>query len=209
MENTENVDMKMKVYGEMLDEVCKVSAMRATGALSKFLGSPVGINMQPVEMTSLDELNDIINSEVETVNVYMPITGVIPGVSFFIYSQKDALYLCDILFHKEHGTSKNFDANEQSAVLEVANIVLGNFLNAFANSLQLDNMLHKSPNFETGPFTETFHKILEEIGKEIKQTIVKISFNFQQVNLKGYVLIVFEKEKMLKVLEELSINWND
>lgn len=196
-------------FSEILDEICKVCAVRATTALSKFLAVPVGINMQPIEVKNVEALTELLNNKEDSVNIYLNITGTLPGACFFIYSEKDAMYLCDILFHREHGTTKKIAEMEKSALLEVANIVLGNFLNSFAHSLQLKSLLHRAPNFDEAPLMNTFNKATRNMSNHTSESIVKISFSFQHINLKGYVLIVFEERKLDQVLKELAIDWNN
>lgn len=185
------------------NEICKISAIKATTALSKFLQIPVGMNIKPVEVSKIKESEFLENPTEKTVNIYAPITGNLPGSSFFLYTTESALQLCDVLFHRKQGSTQAFMEPEKSALSEVTNIVIGNFLDAFAQALQMDFLMHRSAIFDCGSFKATVDH-LPGITEQIKTAVVKISFGFQHIDIKGWVLIFFDEKKMRTALEKIA-----
>jgi chemotaxis protein CheY-P-specific phosphatase CheC len=170
-------------FNEVLNEICKVSAIKATGALSKFLHAPVGIELKPVEVKHIDEITLLMKDDENIVILSLPITNNLQGSCYFIYSHQAALSLCDELFSHPDGTTKSFDVAEISALAEISNIVIGVFLTSLANSLQMD-------------------KIMAALEEKIEEVVVKICFGFQHVNIQGYVLIIFEEGELNKVFKK-------
>jgi chemotaxis protein CheY-P-specific phosphatase CheC len=189
-------------FNEVLNEICKVSAIKATGALAKFLHAPVGIELKPVEVKHIDEITLLMKDDENIVILSLPITNNLQGSCYFIYSHQAALSLCDELFSHPDGTTKSFDVAEISALAEISNIVIGVFLTSLANSLQMDKIMHRSATFEMGEFRVLFDKKLAALEEKIEEVVVKICFGFQHVNIQGYVLIIFEEGELNKVFKK-------
>ena len=190
-------------FREMLNDICQVSAIQATTALSKFLQTPVGVYVKPVELTKMKEMTK--NEDESTLNFFLPIMGNLAGVSFFLYTQKAALSLCDIMFKKTDGTTHSIKENEISALSEVANIVIGNFLTAFSQSLQMDFLMHKSAIFEHASFTNTFNERMPVMIEKMGDEVIKIAFGFHHVNINGHVVVMFDEENLNSLLKKISI----
>ena len=180
-----------------LDEICKVAADKATAALSKFLQTPVGVEMNPAEVKHIDGVAILMDSNSDVVALSLPITGALPGWAFSIFSEQAGLSLCDELLFRQSGVTKAFHDAEISALAEIANIVIGNFLTSFAQSLKMDTMMHHSATFELGKFGALFEKISSSIEKNIGKLVVKICFLFQHANIQGYVIVVFDEKKLM------------
>lgn len=186
-----------------LNEICKLSIIKATTALSKFLQIPLGVDMKPVEIKQLEDISVFNDSKENTVNIFMPIIGNLAGCSFFCYTKESALLLCDVLFNRKEGSTQNFTDPEISALSEVANIVIGNFLTPFAKSLQMDFLMHRSAIFDCAPFNTTLNNQFPTNNNKDTH-LINISFDFQQTKIQGYVLIVFDERKISSVLKNIS-----
>lgn len=191
-------------YGNLLNEICEASAMKATAALSKFLKTPIGIDVKPIEMKQPNEIGLFLDPEELFVKLFVPITGNLSGYSFFLYPTKSALLICDQLFHKEDGETQSFTEIEKSGLTEVANIVIGNFLTAFAKSLHKKFIMHRSADFTIGSFTHIYDQIQATFPQSMRSDIIiKISFEYQHTNIKGYVVLVFEAEQINIAFKEM------
>jgi chemotaxis protein CheY-P-specific phosphatase CheC len=190
-------------FANMLNEICKVSMIKATTALSRFLQTPLGVDIKPVEIKQLDDINIFNDVTENTVNIFLPITGNLTGVSFFRYTKQSALSLCDILFHRTDGSTKTFSEPEISALSEVANIVMGNFLTPFAQSLQMESLMHRSAVFDCGSFDTAVTSKMQKFTDKTDEALLNISFDFQQASIQGYVLIIFDEEKINTMLNKV------
>ena len=186
----------------MLNEICKASTMQAATALSKFLQVPIGLQIEPVESKQISEMSLLADDAEVNVSLYLPINGDLTGGSYFLYSQNAALSICDVLFHRLEGTTQSFSESEISALSEVANIVIGNFLTSFAHSLQLGTLLHQRATFSEGLVTNEILQFLNKLRE--KKLIVKISFGVRHVNNSGHVIILFEEDKIDLILKKFT-----
>ena len=193
---------------QMLNEVCELATMKATAALSKFLKTPVGVEIKAVEIKPASVLQKVLDQKEKMVCLIQPITGDILGVSLLLHSEEAAHSICDALFNRKSGGTTEFNAPEKSALGEVANIVVGNFLGSFAQALQIDSLMHCAPEFEFSSGNNIQKKIIPRYEK-LSQVLVMLSFTFEHVKIKGLVLIMLEEEKLKMILNRMSLTTND
>ena len=191
-------------FGDMLNEICKVSAIKATTALAKFLQTPLAVNSTLVEVGQVQDIDVLDDATQDTVNIFSPITGSLSGASFFVFSKQSALSLCDVLFNRADRSTLKFSVPEISALDEVVNIAIGNFLTPFAKSLQLDFLMHQAAVFDCGPLNTKLNEVMSTKINDNDQNFLKISFEFKHVNIHGYVLIVFDEGKVNTILKNLT-----
>lgn len=190
--------------GNIFNEICKISTINATKALSKFLQEPIGVDINPIQVNQVESIMQLISPEEITVNLSVPIKGNLSGASFFLYSYDTALLLSDILLKRKKGTTKAISKEEISALRELANVVIGHFLGSFAELLQIKYLLHNPAQFSSAPFNQISGGILSAVNDHIKQTVLQISFEFLHEKLNGLVLIVLDEPKVMEFLRELK-----
>ena len=83
----------------ILQEICKVSTMRAATAMSRFLKIPLKIDIKPLEIEPIQKINLPTYSDKNTVSLYMSIkSGNVSSFSSMLSTQKAAFAVCDLLF---------------------------------------------------------------------------------------------------------------
>lgn len=191
----------------MLQEICKASTMKAATALSKFLKIPLKIDIKPVEIKPIDNINLPYDSKDMTISLFVPIKDyVVKGGSPLVLTKKSALAICDVLLNREEGSTKQITEIEESALKELANIVLGNFLTPFAHSLLKGNLMHSPATYEIN----TANEIIKHIRSLLAQTIgevpvINIVFSYEHENIKGIINIVFEEETINSLLQQVMV----
>lgn len=191
------------MQSDIFKEVCLASTLNATKALSKFLHTPLGIDIKPVSIIKLNDVTKLISPDQITVNISLPINGDLSGFSYFLYSKQSALAICDTLFERSQGVTNNFSESEISGLLEVANVVIGNFLSTFANALQLNFLMHRAPTFDCSPFNNIFEQIQLKTEDNMKNAIA-VYFNFQHLKIIGTVLIILDEDKINSFIKKIS-----
>ena len=124
-------------------------------------------------------------------------------------TQKAALAVCDLLLNRIEGTTKKITEMEESALKELANIVVGNFLTPFAHSLLTDAMMHSPAVYENDSSTE----IMKHARALLTQTIgtdsaIKIAFGYEHADIKGDINIVLEADKINSLLQQMMVYSN-
>ena len=90
---------------------------------------------------------------------------------------------------------------EISALTEVANIVIGNFLTSFARPLQIDSLMHRAAHFSCEEFASFMEEVAPAISKSVKDGIVvEVAFHFQNIKIRGIAIFLFNEKTVLDLI---------
>lgn len=188
---------------DRINEVSKIAAVRASASLSKLIQQPVGVAISPaitLEANGLP-LHDDPNGQV--VGITVPLSGDLQGLSVMFFSKASALALCDILLQRKERESQQFGDMEISALTEVANIVIGNFLGPFAHPFQMDTLMHHVPKFKSDTYLNMVEHIHHSLGDNIKEKLlVEILITLQHLKVKGFLIFMLGMQELQNVLEQ-------
>lgn len=195
-------------FENMLQEICKASTMKAATALSKFLKTPLKIDIKPIKIEHIQNIDLPNHYNESTVGLFVPIESSIKGGSLLLSSKKSALATCDLMLSRPDGDTNEITEIEESALKELANIVLGNFLAPFAHSLLIASLMHRPATYEYNTSTAIINHIRTKLSNTLgANTALNISFSYEHANVKGDINIVLDENKissLLKTMMEFS-----
>lgn len=186
-----------------LNEISKLSAVRATTALSKLLSCPIGVDIETIETREIGEIKSIMSPNEKIIGLDISLIGDLHGMSMLIYPEQSALAICDTLFNRKELETTHFSDLERSGLIEVANIVIGNFLSAFAMPLKMGSLMHRTPHFNQVNFLTFIDKMVKFMPKNIKDgLLLEISFRFHNIKIKGIGVFLFNEDELLAVMKK-------
>ncbi len=189
-------------YLEKLNEISKIAAIKASSSLSKLIQQPVGVAIAPAATLSPDETPIVTSPSDDIAGIIAPLSGDLKGVAILFFPKDPAYLLCDVLLHKREGETKSFSEMEISALTEVANIVIGNFLGPFASPLKLNSVFHHMPKFKFESYQTIIDQEMEKLRLNMdSQMMVEIIISLHSLKLKGFLMFMIEAQEMQKVLE--------
>ena len=122
-----------------LTAALKRGASDASGALSRWLGREVALEVSEVEEVELEEVAGQLGPEDSLVACCaMDLSGKLTGQLLMVFEDRSGMALTDMLLGRPQGTSTDWGELEQSAAKETANIVGCAYLNSLAAHLDLD-----------------------------------------------------------------------
>jgi len=191
---------------KMLNDIAKMAALKATSALSKMLDFPIGVDIFPIQTKILSDINFIMGSGERIAGMSLPIVGPLPGVFLLIFKEAGAYSICDAMFHRDDGATQKFGEMEVSALTEVANIVVGNFLTSFAFPLKIDSLMHRAAHFCQDDFTSFMEETTSALDKKITEgMVVEIAFHFQHVKIQGLAVFLFDEKEIAKIIDRVKV----
>lgn len=196
-------------YFDKLNEVCRIATTHSIATLSKFLQTPIGVNISLIESVSVDTDVFLSPTSESVVSLYLSIKGNIAGAAVVYFTEKNAMIVCDKLLSKPIGTTCELDTLSVSALSELANILVGNFLMSFAQCLQIDLLLHHVSIFEILSIPKLNQKIFANSKPWCGTGGVKFSFNLQTRNSTMHVNFLFEQAKLFSVIDQFVRNERD
>ena len=118
---------------DALREIGNVGAGNSATALSQIINRKIDMSVPDVAIMPLDEVPDVVGGpDVMVVGVFLRVYGLAPGSVLFLLPKESAFYLIDMLMGKERGQTQSLDFMDESALMEIGNILAGAYLNALS-----------------------------------------------------------------------------
>ncbi len=119
---------------DAIREVANIGAGHAATALSGMTNRKIMITVPRVYVRPLEEACDLVGPPGAVVAaVLMHMMGDLTGRAMVLFPQRAAYTLCDFLFRREMGTTKELAVMEQSSLKEAGNILASAYLNALSD----------------------------------------------------------------------------
>ena len=107
-------------------------------ALSQVINRRIDVNVPKVALVPLEMVPDLVGGpDAVVVGIFLRVYGKAPSNILFLLPQKSAFYLVDTLMGKPHGETNSLDFMDESALMEIGNILAGAYLNALFNLTKL------------------------------------------------------------------------
>lgn len=182
---------------EAFRELSKNAALKTMTAFSKLINSAVGVDIDIAEIFNLHDLASYLPPLDRVVVGKTKLYKSVSGWAIFIYPEHSAFVLADTLFKRRPGSTTSLGGLEKSACREVTNILVGNFLGAFAPAFELNQSLHGQPSIEVGEFNAVIQECINEVGPSMLESFlleVKIAFNHEKIT--GIGIFLFEEKNL-------------
>lgn len=178
--------------------------MKATMAMSKILNAPFKYKIKPIKIESIQTVGLPEHSNESTVGLYVSIDSAIKGGSILLSTTKSALATCDLMLSRAEGHTHEITEIEKSALKELVNIVLGNFLTSFAHSLFTTSLMHSPATYEYNTSTAIAKHLRSLLSNSIDgNTVVNIAFTYEHSNIKGDINIILDEDKINQHLKKM------
>ena len=119
---------------DAIREVANIGAGHAATALSGMTNRTIMITVPRVFVRPLEEACDLLGAPESVVAaVLMHMMGDLTGRAMVLFPQRSAYTVCDFLFRRPVGTTKDLGTMEQSGLKEAGNILASAYLNALSD----------------------------------------------------------------------------
>ena len=176
---------------DALREIGNVGAGNSATALSQIINKRIDMNVPKVALVPIESVPDLVGGpDTIVVGVFLRVYGKAPGNILFLLPQKSAFYLVDTLMGREHGTTKKLDFMDESALMEIGNILSGAYLNAFFNFTHI-SMLPSIPALAMDMAGAILNVILVQLGQMGDQALViETEFLAEDDGINGHFFLV-------------------
>ncbi len=192
---------KESKLAKIVDEATK----NASRALTKLAGEKVIVEVTKLEIREVQKRFPDIEPEQMVAAVYLPITGEVKVASLLIFPKETAHTLCDVLMRRKPEVTARFSELDESAIKEVGNIICGNLLTVFANTLQVKIIEHV-PSFSFDMLGAVVDVVTAEFAQKTKsELVIEVKFIFKHAKIDGYVVLIFGFEEMQAIMKALEV----
>ena len=178
---------------DVLREVANIGAGHAATALSTMIGSTIMISVPRVNVLQVDQVAPVVSDAEEPVAaVLLHMLGDLTGRTLLVFPCAAALRLADMLLQREPSGDFALGELEESAIMEVGNILSSAYMNALAEFLGM-MLLPSPPTLRIGTSASVLADAHVRFALEADQVLyVESEFLLKDVDVKlrGFFLLL-------------------
>ena len=176
---------------DALKEIGNIGAGNSATALSQIINKKIDMNVPKVAFVPIEDVPDLVGGpDVIVVGIFLRVYGKAPSNILFLMPQRSAFYLVDTLMGRPQGSTKTLDFMDQSALMEIGNILSGAYLNAFFNFTHI-SMLPSIPALAMDMAGAILNVVLVQLGQMGDQAmVIETEFLTEDEGLSGHFFLV-------------------
>ena len=191
---------------DALREIGNVGAGNSATALSQIINHRIDMNVPEVSIVPLGEVPELVGGpEAMVVGVFLRVYGQAPGNILFLLPAESAFYLVDMLMGKKRGETHNLDYLDESALMEIGNILAGAYLNALFNLTKL-SLLPSIPALAMDMAGAILNVVLIQLGQMGDHALViETEFTTDEEGIKGHFFLVPDPGSLDTILTAVGV----
>ena len=191
---------------DALREIGNVGAGNSATALSQVINRRIDMNVPKVSLVPLDMVPDLVGGpDTIVVGVFLRVYGKAPGNILFLLPQQSAYYLVDTLMGKPHGATNKLDFMDESALMEIGNILAGAYLNAFYTFTNI-SMLPSIPALAMDMAGAILNVVLVQLGTMGDQALViETEFLSEDDGINGHFFLVPDPGSLETIMNAVGV----
>jgi len=185
---------------DALKEIGNIGAGNSATALSQVINRRIDMNVPKGAVPDLVGGPDAI-----VVGVFLRVYGKAPGNILFLLPKNSAFYLVDTLMGRPQGTTTKLDFMDESALMEIGNILAGAYLNAFFTFTQLA-MLPSIPALAMDMAGAILNVVLVQLGQMGDQALViETEFLSEDDGINGHFFLVPDPGSLETIISAVGV----
>ena len=191
---------------DALREIGNVGAGNSATALSQIINHRIDMNVPQVSIVPITEVPDLVGGpDVMVAGVFLRVYGAAPSNILFLLPQESAFYLVDMTLGKPHGEPKTLDFMDESALMEIGNILAGAYLNALFNLTKL-SLLPSIPALAMDMAGAILSVVLIQLGQMGDHALViETEFQADEDGIKGHFFLVPDPGSLDTILTAVGV----
>jgi chemotaxis protein CheC len=194
---------------DALREMGNIGTSHAATSLSQLVGSTINITVPAIALEKIDRISNVVSDE-KVVGLLLEVkdNDSTDGYLYTMFPEKSAFRIVDTLMMQPLDTTKAIGEVEQSAIMEVGNILASSFCDAVAEFLGT-TILPSPPLFVCDMADAILSNSLIAIGQIADDAIIfRTDFTDEQRIYDGYVILFPNPEMLDRILSILEAKAN-
>ncbi len=191
---------------DALREIGNVGAGNAATALSQILNKRIDMTVPKISILPLGEVPEVVGGpDAMVAGVYLRVYGPAPSSILFLLPRDSAFYLVDMLMGREHGSTVEMDAMDESALMEIGNILAGAYLNALSYFTKL-TLLPSIPALAMDMAGAILSVILIQLGQMGDHALViETEFSDDNDGVKGHFFLIPDPGSLGTIIAAIGV----
>lgn len=202
-------DGVLELSAAQLDALCEignVGAGNSATALSQIINHRIDMKVPRVSIVPLGEVPELVGgADVTVVGVFLRVYGAAPGNILFLLPRDSAFFLVDMIIGKQRGDTQDLDFMDESALMEIGNILAGAYLNALFNLTKL-SLLPSIPALAMDMAGAILSVVLVQLGQMGDHALVlETEFQADEGGIKGHFFLVPDPGSLETILAAVGV----
>lgn len=195
------------IQKDALQELANIGAAHSATTLSQMLNTQIGMSVPDIDIVDIADIGQLLTDELTTMIVF-ELQGDIPHGGFLIlHFPRDSAIRTAHIMQGEGEAPLTFSEMDQSAIVEVANIMVSSFLSASSDLLGF-NMMPSPPALIVDMAHAAITSLIAQMTVEVDDVILfRVKLTSDEHNIAGNILIFLEitaLERIAKRLEDMT-----
>lgn len=189
---------------DALLELVNIGVGRAAASISELCSRPVGLAVPDIEFFNIEEPSQIINLQRgTTVRVSQSFTGALSGHALLVLNQTGACRLGELLLGAPSAVDV-FDENEQAALLELGNIIIGGVVGNLSDQLG-SPVFYELPQLQLRGISGFVDLISDLVAPDASRVLLmQASLTIATESISGYLVLLFTRDQLAELLARLE-----
>ncbi|MBF1693262.1 chemotaxis protein CheC [Selenomonas sp.] len=191
---------------DVLQEIGNVGAGNSATALSRLIKHRIEMNVPRVALVPIEDVPEFVGGpELVVVGIFLRVYGKAPSNILFLIPRDSAFALADTMCGREVGTTTELSPMDESALMEVGNILAGSYLNAFYSFTGI-SMLPSVPALAVDMAGAILNVVLVQLG-EMGDHALLIETNFvaDDHSIKGHFFLVPDPGSLSSIMNAVGV----
>ena len=191
---------------DVLREIGNVGAGNSATALSRLIKYRIEMNVPHVALVPIEEVPEFVGGpELVVAGIFLRVYGKAPSNILFLIPRESAFALVDTLLGRERGETIELDNMDESALMEIGNILAGSYLNAFYTFTGM-SMLPSIPALAVDMAGAILNVVLVQLG-EMGDHALLIETNFvaEDRSISGQFFLVPDPGSLSTIMNAVGV----
>ncbi|MDD4602103.1 MAG: chemotaxis protein CheC [Negativicutes bacterium] len=191
---------------DALREIGNVGAGNSATALSQIINRKIDMTVPQVAIMPLDDVPNVVGGpDAMVAGVYLRVFGPAPSSILFLLPRDSAFCLVDMLMGREPGSTTSLTSMDESALMEIGNILAGAYLNALSYFTHL-TLLPSIPALAVDMAGAILSVILSQLGQMGDHALViETEFTTATDDVKGHFFLIPDPGSLTTILAAIGV----
>jgi len=191
---------------DALKEIGNVGAGNSATALSQLINRRIDMTVPQIAIMPLGDVPDVVGGpDAMVAGVFLRVYGPAPSSILFLLPRDSAFSLVDMLMGREQGYTTALNSMDESALMEIGNILAGAYLNALSHFTKL-TLLPSIPSLAMDMAGAILSVILIQLGEMGDHALViETEFTTENDGVKGHFFLIPDPGSLSTILAAIGV----
>jgi len=191
---------------DALKEIGNVGAGNSATALSQLINRKIDMTVPQIAIMPLGDVPDVVGGpDAMVAGVFLRVYGPAPSSILFLLPRESAFSLVDMLMGREQGYTTSLNSMDESALMEIGNILAGAYLNALSYFTKL-TLLPSIPALAMDMAGAILSVVLIQLGEMGDHALViETEFATENDGVKGHFFLIPDPGSLSTILAAIGV----